>query len=134
MRAAGRLALGAMLVLAACARRPPPPTPPAVRPPVTCATIRLRTPADLDAHGDVVIPRDVVVSLGGLPGVFILSPRGRARFRLIKIGATTAQTAQILSGLDGHETLIRPPRHGGIYDGTPVRPLITATRGPHGRR
>ncbi len=125
--------LAAMLLLAACGHTAPPPAPPAVRPAVTRATLRLHTPADLDAHGDVVIPRDALVHQGSLPGVFVLSPHGRARFRLVKIGATTAGTAQILSGLDGNETLVLPP-FSGVYDGTPVHPLATTTRGQHGSR
>ncbi len=133
MRGVRSWPLAAMLLIAACAHTPPPPAPPAVRPPVTRATLRLHTPTDLDAQGDVVIPKDAITHLGGLPGVFVLSPHGRARFRLIKIGATTARLAQVLSGLDGHETLVLPPFRG-VYDGSPIHPPTTTRRGQHGSR
>ena len=132
MRGVRSWPLAAMLLIAACAHTPPP-APPAVRPPVTRATLRLHTPTDLDAHGDVVIPKDAITHMGGLPGVFVLSPHGRARFRLIKIGATSARLAQVLSGLDGHETLVLPPFRG-VYDGSPIHPPTTTRRGQHGSR
>ncbi len=125
--------LAMMLTLAACAHKAPPPSPPAVRPAATRAVLRLQIPADLDPHGDIVIPRDAIVHQGSLPGVFVLSDRGRARFRLVKIGATTARVAQILSGLSGTETLVLPPFRG-VHDGTPIHPQAITTRGPHGRR
>ncbi len=133
MRGARSWPFAAMLLLAACAHKPPPPAPPAARPPVTRATLRLHAPADLDAHGDVVIPKDAIIHQGGLPGVFVLSPRGRARFRLIKIGAIGPRVAQILSGLRGNETLVLPPFRG-VYDGSPIHPPITTRRGQHGSR
>ncbi|WP_298186115.1 hypothetical protein [Acidiferrobacter sp.] len=133
MRGAGCLPLAAMLLMVACARKPPMPAPAAARPTVTRATLRLQTPADLDTHGDVVIPMNAIVHQGSLPGVFVLSPHGRARFRLIKIGATRDGRAQILSGLNGNETLVLPPFHG-VYDGSPVHPLTTTRRGQHGSR
>ena len=133
MRAARSWPFAAMLLLGACAHKPPPPAPPAARPPVTRATLRLPAPADLDAHGDVVIPKDAIIHQGGLPGVFVLSPRGRARFRLIKIGAIGPRVAQILSGLRGNETLVLPPFRG-VYDGSPIHPPITTRRGQHGSR
>ena len=132
MRGARSWPFAAMLLLAACAHKPPP-APPAARPPVTRATLRLHAPADLDAHGDVVIPKDAIIHQGGLPGVFVLSPRGRARFRLIKIGAIGPRVAQILSGLRGNETLVLPPFRG-VYDGSPIHPPITTRRGQHGSR
>ncbi|HUW98030.1 MAG TPA: hypothetical protein VMV40_04185 [Acidiferrobacter sp.] len=108
------------LALNACERRPPTPTPPVVLPVVVRATLTLQTPADLDAHGDVVIPMDAIVRRGGIPGVFVLSDHGLARFRLVKIGTTTTEKAQILSGLSGDETLVLPPFQD-VYDGSPVR-------------
>ncbi len=122
-----------MLALGACAHKAPPPSPPAVRPAVARAVLRLQGPADLDPYGNVVIPRDAIVHQGSLPGVFVLSGRGRARFRLVKIGATTAKTAQILSGLSGTETLVLPPFRG-VHDGTPIHPQPITLRGQHGRR
>lgn len=122
-----------MLALAACAPKAPPPSPPIVRPAVARAVLQLQVPADLDPHGDVVIPRDAIVHKGSLPGVFVLSKHKHARFRLVKIGATTAHAAQILSGLSGTETLVLPPFRG-VHDGTPIHPQPTTIRGPHGSR
>ena len=111
-----------LLAFGACARHAPQPTPPNRLPVVARMVVVLRTPQDRDAHGDIVIPRSAITTLGGLPGVFILSHHGRARFRLVKVGTKGAATAEILSGLGGHETLILPPfRH--LYDGSPVRVL-----------
>ena len=122
-----------MLALVACSHKAPPPSSRAVRPAVARPVLRLRGPADLDRYGNVVIPRDAIVHKGSLPGVFVLDARGRARFRLVKIGATTAQTAQILSGLTGTETLVLPPFRG-VHDGTPIHTQPITLRGQHGRR
>ncbi len=96
------------------------PTPPDRLPVVTRRVLILRKAQDRDARGDVVIPRAAIATWGGIPGVFVLSRHERARFRMVKIGTTSATTAEILSGLSGNETLILPPfRH--LYDGSPVR-------------
>ena len=80
----------------------------------------LRKAQDHDTRGDIVIPRAAITTWGGVPGVFVLSRHGRARFRMLKIGTTSTTTAEILSGLSGTETLVLPPfRH--LYDGSPIR-------------
>jgi len=112
-------ALG-MLLLAGCKHQPPKPTPDAIRPTVTRAILHLKRPFDIDAHGDVVIPRQAITHRSGMPGVFVLSVHGRARFRLIKVGTVTAGRAEILSGLSGDEILVLPPFRG-IYNGSPVQ-------------
>lgn len=122
MRAIRGALIATGLFLTGCTHKPPRPAPPAVRPVVRRPTLTLRRPADLDAHGDVVIPRAAIVYRGGIPSVFVLSQHGRARLRLIKIGATTTYRAEILSGLNGNETLVLPPFHG-VYDGSPVHPI-----------
>lgn len=113
------IALG-ILALSACARHAPIPTPPVKLPVLTRRVFVLQKAQDRDARGDVVIPRAAITTLGGIPGVFVLSRHSRARFRMVKIGTTNNTTAEILSGLSGTETLILPPfRH--LYDGSPVR-------------
>lgn len=122
MKPAHGLLIGLGLFLNGCTHKPPRPAPPAARPVVARRTLTLRRPADLDAHGDVVIPRIAIVRRGGIPSVFVLSKHGRARLRLIKIGATTAHRAEILSGLNGDETLVLPPFRG-VFDGSPIHPI-----------
>lgn len=112
----------ALLAFGACARHAPQPTPLNRLPVVARTVVVLRTPQDRDAYGDIVIPRSAITTLGGLPGVFILSRHDRARFRLVKVGTQSATAAEILSGLGGHETLILPPFRN-LYDGSPVRVL-----------
>ncbi len=109
----------ALLIVTGCHAQPPAPAPKAVRPVVSRPTLTLNRRFDRDREGDVVIPRDAVVIRAGLPGVFVLSRHGRARFRLIKLGALSPARAQILSGLSGDETLVLGP-FNGIYDGTPI--------------
>ncbi|MHB8254417.1 MAG: hypothetical protein ACYDEV_12130 [Acidiferrobacter sp.] len=120
MRRAPWILATAFLGLSACGRHPPKPAPPTMRPTVARATLTLRPSVNKDAHGDIVIPRIAITNRSGIPSVFVLSAHGRARLRLVKIGATTAHKAEILSGLSGNETLILPPFRD-VYDGSPVR-------------
>lgn len=111
------LVIGALLI-AGCTSKPPAPSPEPQRPTVDRAVIVL-SGADRTARGNVLIPTDSIVDFAGLPGVFVLSPHRRARFRLIKIGKRHGGESEILSGLLGDETLVLPP-FKGVYDGSPV--------------
>ncbi len=114
---------GLCLALAGCTHRPPPASPQPLRPTVDRAVLALSA-ADRTARGNIVIPTDSIVDYAGLPGVFVLDAHGRARFRLIKIGKPHDGTSEILSGLEGNETLVLPPFQG-VFDGSPVHVIRT---------
>jgi hypothetical protein len=65
------------------------------------------------------IPRAALVERGGIPGVFVLSETGEARFRLVRPGRTSGTQTEILSGLHGDETLVLGDL-GAVHDGTPI--------------
>lgn len=103
------------LALAGCDKKPPeaPPSLPRVERPVLAldvkpgATLRIK------------IPRAVLVERGGVPGVFVLSEAGEARFRLVRPGRTGDAQVEILSGLHGTETLVLGDL-AAVHDGTPI--------------
>lgn len=102
------LALGALL-LAGCRQEPTPPpvAAPALTRPVARVTVA-------DPGGRIVIPQAAVTERGGVPGVFVLSESGQARFRMVRPGRVVKEGVEILSGLAGGETLV-------LGDLTPVR-------------
>lgn len=65
------------------------------------------------------IPRAALVERGGIPGVFVLSEAGEARFRLVRPGRSSGTQAEILSGLHGNETLVLGDL-SAVHDGSLV--------------
>jgi len=65
------------------------------------------------------IPRQALVVRGGIPGVFVLSEAGEARFRMVRAGDNRGAQAEILSGLHGDETLVLGDL-SAVHDGTPI--------------
>lgn len=115
------LLLLGFLTLTACTQTPPPPSVQPVLARLTRATLTLHIPQNLNRWGDVIIPTRALTRVGGYPGVFVLSAHNRSRFRLVKIGKIKGPWTEILSGLNGTETLVLPPfRH--VYDGSPIQP------------
>ena len=113
-----RLVLVAMLSalpLAGCQKKPPAPPPslPQVDRPVFSLQV---TPAELLR---IRIPRQALVERGGIPGVFVLSPAGEARFRMVRSGGTLGAQVEILSGLHGDETLVLGDL-AEVHDGSPI--------------
>lgn len=66
----------------------------------------------------IIVPASNVIKRGGITGVYILQNK-LARFRMIKTGKLAVKHIEILSGLDGSETLV-----GGdlssVHDGSPI--------------
>jgi hypothetical protein len=104
------------LVLASCDKKPPeaPPSLPRVERPVL--VLNLKPEATLR----IKIPRAALVERGGIPGVFVLSEAGEARFRLVRPGRTSGTQVEILSGLHGNETLVLGDL-GAVHDGSPIK-------------
>lgn len=65
------------------------------------------------------IPRRALVERGGIPGVFVLSAAGEARFRMVRAGDTRGAQIEILSGLHGDETLVLGDV-SAVHDGSPI--------------
>ena len=116
-----RLVLVAMLSalpLAGCQKKPPvpPPSLPQVDRPVLLLQVK---PTELLG---IRIPRQALVERGGVPGVFVLSETGEARFRMVRAGKTSDTRVEILSGLSGNETLVLGDL-AALHDGSTVTPV-----------
>ena len=64
------------------------------------------------AHGQrdrLVVPRSAVVQRGQLQGVYVLDPNRIAALRYITVGQIAGDQIEVLSGLDGNETLVAAP-------------------------
>ena len=109
------VAMLSALVLASCQKKPPSPPPslPKVDRPVLSLQVK---PAELLR---IRIPRQALVERGGIPGVFVLSPAGEARFRMVRSGGTLGAQVEILSGLHGDETLVLGDL-AEVHDGSPI--------------
>ena len=103
------------LSLAGCGKKAPTPPPslPRVDRPVLSLQVK---PAELLR---IRIPRQALVERGGIPGVFVLSPAGEARFRMVRPGGTRGTQVEILSGLRGDETLVLG-NLADVHDGSPI--------------
>jgi hypothetical protein len=118
-----RLVLVAMLFalgLAGCQKKPPaaPPSLPQMNRPVFSLQVK---PAELLR---IRIPRQALVERGGVPGVFVLSPAGEARFRMVRSGGTLGAQVEILSGLHGDETLVLGDL-AEVHDGSPIEAVFS---------
>lgn len=109
------IALLLVLTLPGCRKQPevPPPSLPRVARPV------LSLDAAPGERLKIKIPRQALVERGGIPGVFVLSTAGEARFRLVRAGRTGDAYVEILSGLQGSETLVLGDL-SAVHDGSPV--------------
>ena len=74
--------------------------------------------------GTIRIQRSQLVRHIGTEGVFILSEKGQARFRMVKTGKSSGEWIIITSGLTGEEKILTGPFES-MFDGSPVR-LIKA--------
>jgi hypothetical protein len=105
----------AVLSLDGCQKKPPTPPPslPRVDRPVLSLHVK---PEELLR---IRIPRQALVRHGGTPGVFVLSPAGEARFRMVRPGSVQGAQVNILSGLHGDETLVLGDLTE-VHDGSPI--------------
>ena len=111
------LLLGTLVLLAACdhgAAPAPVPVPPTLERPV------VRIAAPRPGNTNVEIPRTALVERGGLPGVFVLDDAGHARFRLVRLGKTTGDRLEVISGLNPGEVLVRSDL-AKVRDGSPIK-------------
>ena len=76
--------------------------------------------AEIAEHGALRIPRRAVIERTGVIGVYVLSPKSEARFRMVKVGRLRGDDIEILSGLHGTETLVLGDLTS-IHDGTPIK-------------
>ena len=107
--------LSAVMPFTGCQKKPP--TPPPSLPRMDRPVLSLQvTPAELLR---IRIPRQALVERGGIPGVFVLSPAGEARFRMVRAGSMAGAQVDILSGLRGDETLVLGDL-AGVHDGSPI--------------
>jgi hypothetical protein len=111
-----------LTLLTACGSPPPPasapPLPRLERPILTLAASETQ---------NISIPRAALVERAGLPGVFVLSTEGQARFRLVRPGKIHGAEIEILSGLRAGETLVIGDL-GAVRDGTPIIILENADK------
>lgn len=110
------LVLGASTALTACGPATPP-SPPLTLPALERAVVRVAAPATGNANPE--IPRAAFVERGGLPGVFVLDGNGQARFRLVRVGKTTGDRLEVISGLQPGEMLVRGDLTE-VRDGSPI--------------
>jgi len=105
--------------LAGCQKKPevPPPSLPEIERPVL--VLNFKPGAALTIR----IPRQALVERAGVPGVFVLNQDGRARFRMVRGGRLQTSQAEILSGLQGNETLVLGDLTA-VHDGS----LVTVVR------
>jgi hypothetical protein len=109
------LMLGVLLV--AC-HQAPTPTPQIERPALERRTVTIepvKTGQILSA------PKDALLTRAGIPGVFVYR-QGVARFQMVKTGRVVGVSVEILSGLNGGETLVAGDLKA-VHDGSPVKPV-----------
>ncbi len=104
------------VLLAACHQAPTP------SPQVERASLERRTVEIGPAKTGQILtaPKDALLTRAGIPGVFVYR-QGMARFQMVKVGRTVRASVEILSGLNGDETLVVGDLKS-VYDGSPVIP------------
>ena len=105
------------LLLFGCTEKSPPPV---VGAPLDRPVLRLDARA-----GRVLVPATAIVERGGVPGVFVLTAPGQARFRMIRSGKIINGQVEILSGLDGNEILVAGGL-GDVHDGSIIKNTLAA--------
>ena len=64
----------------------------------------------------MAVPASAVVQQGQLTGLFVVTPEGIARFRLIRTGRSLGDQVEVLSGLpEGSRFVVSPPQE--LVDG-----------------
>jgi len=109
------VAMLSVLPLAGCQKKPPSPPPSLPRVDRPILSLHVKPAESLR----ISVPRQALVQRGGIPGVFVLSPAGEARFRMVRPGGARGAQVKILSGLHGSETLVLGDL-AVVHDGSPV--------------
>lgn len=78
--------------------------------------------------GRLLVPASAMVERGGVPGVFVLTPQGQARFRMIRSGKIVNGRVEVLSGLDGNEALVAGDLRD-VHDGSLIKNVLAADTG-----
>jgi len=69
-----------------------------------------RVQVPIGSSRKLLIPQKAVVTRGQLTGLYLLDPDRRARFRLIRLGKTSGDSVEVLSGLrEGDQYVVEPP-------------------------
>lgn len=110
------LLLGALALLTGCEHGPAPSAPTAL-PALERAVFRVD--AGTASTLNVQIPRAAFIERGGLPGVFVLDPTGRARFRLVRLGKISGDRFEVISGVRAGDLLLRGDLTQ-VRDGSPI--------------
>lgn len=105
------VSLVVMSLLVACGKKPAEPAP--------SAALARPLLALESRSGRILIPQAALVTRGGIPGVFVLTEQGEARFRMVRTGKSDAGRVEILSGLKGDETLVTGDL-GAVHDGSRI--------------
>lgn len=79
--------------------------------------VRVQVP--VGTRNALLVPRTAVRETGQLTGLFVVDQASRARFRLAKVIAYDAESAEVLSGLEPGETVLAR-LNADITDGIPV--------------
>ena len=104
--------LAAVILLGACGKEAPPPAPAALPRPVYAVQ---------PDKGKISVPRKLITERHGVPGVFVLHDK-LARFRMVSTGKIRNDRVEILSGLQGNESLVAGDLTF-VMDGSPIEPL-----------
>jgi hypothetical protein len=73
----------------------------------------------------VTVPQAALVTRAGVPGVFVLSGEGRARFRVVRTGKDLGRDIEILAGLRGDERLVLGDL-AAVHDGSAIAAVKNA--------
>ena len=76
--------------------------------PVTSGTFA-RVEVPIGRASKMLIPPEAVIHRGQLTALFVLKDRDIARFRLIRLGKTSEQGVEVLSGLESGERFVAEP-------------------------
>lgn len=109
--------LAFVVLLSACGKEAPPPAPAALPRPLYAVQ---------PDKGRISVPRKLIVERHGVPGVFVLQDGKFARFRMVSTGKIRNDRVEVLSGLQGNESLVAGDLTF-VMDGSPIEPLAGET-------
>ncbi len=77
------------------------------------------------AAPQVRVPSAALIERADVVGVYVLSPAGEARFRMVRPGRVVGAETEILAGLAGNETLVLGDLTS-LHDGSPITAVKSA--------